>query len=266
MKLTLKITPILFAILYLFSTSCTIESNKEAELTFETFKFSDKVHLLGNENYPSCDIDISVLAPEDSINFKKLEAEMLKVYFDTLYKINANIDDLLFESAQFFIADFKEHEKYLLQDTIEIGASLSWQIILQNDIVYKDKKFISIMKELFAYTGGAHGNTNRFYYVYSFDKEKIVLASDIFKENSCNDLIELQKSSLNKIFEDTSGFWLDGLKCDQNFYVVESGLVFHYDQYEIASYAAGPIDIFLSFEEIEPFLREPELFEHLKKE
>jgi len=266
--MNIKINRILIAsiALAIILASCLNKNEKVPELSFETHKFSDKIHLYGNENYPSCDIDISVMTPEDSSYYKNLEENMLQVYFDTLYKINANIDDLLYLSAQSFFEDFKKNEEFIIQDTLEMGASLSWQIIIQNDIVYQDEHFVSFMKELYAYTGGAHGNTNMFYYVFDLDDKKLLNASDVFVTGECNALIELQKQSLNEIFEDTSGFWLDGLKCDSNFYLVENGFVFHYDQYEIASYAAGPIDIFLSFDEMEPFLQRPDHFLSLRKE
>lgn len=264
MKSTINqiITSFLF-IVFVFS-SCSTEKQKAPELTFETHKFSDKIFLFGNENYPSCDLDISLMAPKDSVFYKDLETKMLQIYFDTLYQLNANIDDLLFINAQAFIDEFNKQEEFLMQDTMDMGASFNWQIIVQNDITFQSKRFLSFMKEIFTYTGGAHGNTNRFYFVYDLEKQKILESSELFLADKCDELKDLQKKSLEKAGHDISAFWLDGLKCNHNFYVVETGLVFHYDQYEIASYAAGPMDIFISFEDIEPFLQQPELFKNLK--
>lgn len=266
MRYTIKSIIISFVIISLAIVSCNNETDKAPDLTFKTHKFTDKIHLFGNENYPSCDLDISLLAPKDSVFYKDLETKMLQVYFDTLYQLNANIDDLLHLNAQAFINEFKQQEEFLMQDTLDMGASFNWQIIVQNDITFQSERFLSFMKEIYTYTGGAHGNTNRFYFVYDLENEKILNSSELFIAEKCNELKDLQKKSLEKAGHDLSAFWLDGLKCGSNFYVVETGLVFHYDQYEIASYAAGPMGIFISFEDIEPFLQQPELFENLKKE
>jgi hypothetical protein len=58
--------------------------------------------------------------------------------------------------------------------------------------------------------------------------------------------------------------YADGYRCDANFYLSEKGIVFHYDQYEIASYADGPIDVVIPFEDIKPFLLISDLLEDVK--
>lgn len=262
MKNLIKFFAFSMSFISLLITSCNNEPKSAPEIEFKTYSFNDEIHLFGNENYPSCELDISVLAPQDSIYFENLRSIMLKTYFDSLYQINTNIDDLLFQSAQAFATDFKEQETYLMQDTLDIGLSMNWQIIVQNDIVFQNQRFISFMKELFAYTGGAHGNTNRFYYTFDLNNQELLTAEKLFVEQKYAGIIELQKQSLKKMGEDLSGFWLEGLKCDRNFYIEETGIVFYYDQYEIASYAAGPISIFISFDEIKPFLKQPELFKY----
>ena len=70
----------------------------------------------------------------------------------------------------------------------------------------------------------------------------------------CDNIIELQQVSISKTDINSEALYTDGFKCDHNFYLIKEGFVFHYDQYEIASYADGPIDIFLSFKEVEPYL------------
>jgi len=265
MKSLIKWYTLSFVLFTMFFISCTFDNNKVPELSFETHKFSDKVYLFGNENYPSCTIDFSIMIPKDTSYYKNLRKDMMQTYFDSLYNSNSNIDELLYNNAQPFISEFKEQEDLVLEDTANLRASLSWQIIMQNDVVYQDQHFVSFMKELYTYNGGAHGNTNRYYYVYHLDDKKLMSAEDVFVAGKCNELIDLQKKTINQMTEDTSAYWLNGLKCDSNFYLVKNGFVFHYDQYEIASYAAGPMDIFISFDEIEPLLQHPDQFICLKK-
>ncbi len=188
---------------------------------------------------------------------------MMITFFDSLYDQSQNLEELLYLSAQEYSHQFKEQEDYLSKDTMDIDASFNWQIILQNDIIYQGHGFISFLNEIFAYQGGAHGNTTRSYYTFDLENNQLLSASNFFLPNKCEDLIALQKNALEKAGQDLKDLWLDGLKCNDNFYLVETGIVFHYDQYEIASYAEGPMDIFLSSEEIKEFVQEPAHLERL---
>jgi len=250
---------------FLAMVSCTNESKKTAEIDFAEHKYADKIHLLGNENYPACDLDIGFLAPQDSISYKSLQESMMVTFFDSLYNQSQNLEELLYLSAQEYSRDFHKQEEFLLQDTMDIGAAYNWQIILQNDIVFKGNGFVSFLNEIFAYQGGAHGNTNRSYYTFDLENNQLLSASNFFLPNTCDAIIAAQKNSLEKAGQDLKDLWLDGLKCNDNFYLVDTGIVFHYDQYEIASYAAGPMDIFISAEEIKEFVQQPALIERLEK-
>lgn len=250
---------------FLAIVSCTNESEKTAEINFAEHKYADKIHLLGNENYPACDLDIGFLAPQDSNSYALLRESMMVTFFDSLYQQSQNLEELLYLSAQEYSRDFHKLEAYLSQDTMDIGATYNWQIILQNDIIFQGNGFVSFLNELFAYQGGAHGNTNRSYYTFDLESNQLLSASDLFLPNTCDEIIAAQKNALEKAGQDLKNLWLDGLKCNDNFYLVESGIVFHYNQYEIASYAAGPIDLFISFEEIQEFLQKPELIERFEK-
>jgi hypothetical protein len=265
MKLKLKQIIALSLVTFLAMPSCTTDTKKAAEINFAEHKYADKIHLLDNENYPACDLDISFLAPQDTVLFKSLQESMMITFFDSLYNQSQNLEELLYLSAQDYSREFHKQEEYLSQDTMDLSATFNWQIILQNDIIYKGGGFISFLNELFAYQGGAHGNTNRNYYTFDLENNQLLSAANFFLPNKCEELKELQKQSLAKTDQELGDLWLEGLKCDDNFYLVESGIVFHYDQYEIASYAAGPIDVFISLEEIKPFLQQPELFERLEK-
>ena len=47
--------------------------------------------------------------------------------------------------------------------------------------------------EAFAFTGGAHGNTLRSYYIFDLKNNKLLTSQELFKANSCDAIIKLQK-------------------------------------------------------------------------
>lgn len=248
----------------LFIAACNNET-KRPELIFGKYQFSDKIHMMGNENYPAYQLDLTIELPLDTVFYKDLTVTMTKSYFDSLYQPSLTTDELLQLTAQTYEDEYKNLEEIFQSDTMEMGATFNWELIEKNEIILSNTYFVSFCNTLYAYTGGAHGNTNQSYYVYDFKFKKLLAMEDVFDTTKCNDIIELQKTELQNLGDNMADFWLEGLRCGENFYVVENGITFHYNQYEIASYASGPFDIFLSFDKIKPFLKDATMFDGMIK-
>jgi len=251
---------IAIALLSLLS-SCNNEAHLDTELSFKKIKYNDQIHLFGNDNYPAFDMDLKLSLPEDSLAFEGLYHAMLKTYFDSLYRADVSADKEMYVLADLLTKIYRELEEDLQLDSMDIGSSFNWQIVKTNEVLFQNKHYLSFVNEEYSFTGGAHGNTIRDHYVFDLKKNLVLEADDFFDLTKCEELIQLQKQSLEKAGFEIDGFWEDGFRCDDNFYILDKGFVFHYDQYEIASYAAGPMDIFISFEEIKPFMLNPEILD-----
>ena len=51
-----------------------------------------------------------------------------------------------------------------------------------------------------------------------------------------------------------AGFFTDPVKPTDNFYITGEGIGFFYNQYDIAPYASGSIDVFIPFRELKDVL------------
>ncbi len=265
MKQSYKSLPILLLLSLLIFYSCKNEIKEEKQLTFKEHSISEKVHLFGNDNYPAFNIDLNINLPEDKINYQGLNQAMMKSYFDSLYLPQNSIHENLEVLAQAHISEYRTIEKELELDSTEIGFSYNWEMVENNQILNQNEYFISFMNEIFMYTGGAHGNSIRNHYVYDIKNKELLQAKDILNLDQCEAIIKLQKASAEKAGLFLDEIFMSGFKCESNFYLIKEGIIFHYDQYEIASYADGPIDIFISFTEIAPFLLDEQLAEKLSK-
>lgn len=245
--------------------SCKNKTEKETNLTFTEYSTSEKIHLFGNENYPAFDLDAHLKLPEDNTTYQGLTQAMMKTYFDSLYLPQKTAQENLEALAQVSINNYRAIEKELELDSMDIGSSFNWQMIENNQILNQNEYFVSFVNEIFSFTGGAHGNTIRNHYVYDLKKDRILKAEHILKLDQCESIIALQKSAAEKAGLILDEIFIDGFRCHSNFYLIKEGIIFHYDQYEIASYADGPIDIFISFTEIAPFLLDEQLAEKLSK-
>ncbi len=138
-----------------------------------------------------------------------------------------------------------------------------------NDL-YVSPNILSVEMNTYLYTGGAHGYEATTYTnfdaqtgeILPFDnlvtnkKEFLALAEKTFRKE--NEIPE--GASIN-----ATGFWFenDEFYLPQSFGITSEKIIFVYNQYEIASYAAGPIVLSIPRLEAEPFFKSP-FIEHTK--
>lgn len=101
---------------------------------------------------------------------------------------------------------------------------------------------IVVWKSFLAYytTGAVHPRQQTRYINYSINDNKILSLSDIFKSGYEAPLTELLKERLSEnpdVFADAE------ITIPNNFYLTTEGLTFVYDQYEVAPYSAGEIEV-----------------------
>jgi transposase len=156
----------------------------------------------------------------------------------------------------------------LSKDNIEKLISNNYEFILGARIKNEPQNIKDKILSLKLNNGGSRvikKGDLRLIVTFSDDRKKLLSVSDFFADPFCDKLKELQIASLKKAGHNLDEFWLENLQCLGNFYILEAGMIFHYNQYEIASYATGPIDVFISFEEIMPLLKHPQKFKPISQ-
>jgi hypothetical protein len=143
-------------------------------------------------------------------------------------------------------ADFtKSMDNLLYMGMIDISLSA----------VSIDNNIMSFMRTTFDFAGGAHGNSNLYYSSYSLtDGEKIELSSIVSPDNQIK-LFKIADSIYKSKVDKEGSEPLDiftalaekGAKNDNNFLITDGGLLFAFSQSEIASHAAGEIEIFVPY-------------------
>ena len=108
-------------------------------------------------------------------------------------------------------------------------------------MVYLDDRYLSYRIEEYWYHGGAHGSTK--VSVGTLDREtgRQLTLADIFGKDGLAALeSELRKAVIAKIGEENIQ---SPVKPIENFYLAADGWHFVYNQYEIACYALGVIEV-----------------------
>lgn len=175
-------------------------------------------------------------------------------------KIAANQDDSsnlsnIEEALAFFINDFRKYKE-------DFGNPLvSYDVDTFMRISYQSEDFVSLELNYYLFTGGAHGYSGTSYFNFNAKtglplKENLIFTDSegmlSFCENKFREVYQISEDrSIN-----SSGFWFEGdqFHLPENIGFTESQMILHYNQYEIASYAEGPIVLMIPLNEVEQFL------------
>lgn len=131
-----------------------------------------------------------------------------------------------------------------------VGSSMTTEEYQSKySVVFADEKYISFRAEEYSYTGGAHGSNK--ITVGTIDRKtgRRMCLKDFV---STDKLPELTKILHAKVIKKLGG--KENLQGEvlliENFCVVKGGLKFVYNEYEVACYAAGAIEVVVSFDEM----------------
>jgi hypothetical protein len=120
-----------------------------------------------------------------------------------------------------------------------------------------------VSKSLYAYTGGAHGQNEKTFFVLDTALGAQVFLNDILQSGARPSLQERIDGALRADYNiapgaslRTAGFLEDLNSVPENFFLSPDGLGFSWNPYEIAPYAMGIIEIVLPYPQIEDLLND----------
>ncbi|MEH6680764.1 MAG: DUF3298 and DUF4163 domain-containing protein [Sediminicola sp.] len=150
---------------------------------------------------------------------------------------------------------------YLDQKNTFLDESIGWEAKIDGEVTHEDKNILTIQVKAYVFTGGAHGySPTRF---LNFNKVKGLEMDnlDLFKDQEAFlRFAEARFRQQEGVPQDTdinsTGFMFEDniFHLPENMGFTQTGLQLFYDQYEIASYADGPIVVDIPMVEVKPFL------------
>ncbi len=226
-------------------------------LSFDTLKSDTTIYLFNDSSYPKCRIDISMeyvaLAPNVEVKNlidRFIIQSTLGEEYDTLSienAVNQYIDEYI-EEYKTLETDLKDGDQSLL-----VGASYNYDNIIESKLSYIDQNLLCLSNNSYLYTGGAHGMSSQYNFVFDQRDNKIVSLNNIFEESSYTDLgnIIVGQLTTDKGYRDSSKLYDDGFFSideifpTENFSISTDGITWVYNPYEIAAYSAGQTSVFI---------------------
>lgn len=173
--------------------------------------------------------------------------------------INYHIEKYLSSFFGVNQGDFESslNEMFLQKSGDTLISHINYSLIGNGEIKYY-KNVISVVLDLYQFTGGAHGMSAK--RVLNFDAKsgKLLSLDDIFKTDKLRELnIGFFRNSYGDDEDFITGLFIDidTLPLPANIALDSNNAYFYYNQYEIAPYSYGVLGYEVPIEELKPLLK-----------
>ncbi|HKM45321.1 MAG TPA: DUF3298 domain-containing protein [Dysgonamonadaceae bacterium] len=252
--------------------SCVSNKTKNNKIEFDKLEINEKVFLLqeNDTTLPYSDVKLEFTFPVKFNNNEDLE-RLQQIFTGTFFNDESydtlSPKDALNEYFSHYTAEYQTltGQYYKDKESLESDQMPSWYWYYHyktNEILFHDNNIVSYSVEHSDYTGGAHGSLNALYYIIDLNNLTTITEEDIFKPNYhhflTSKIIEMLMKKHDVAEADElmgEGFFdINEIAPNNNFWINNEGVHYVYNQYEIAPYSMGPIEIAIPFEEITPII------------
>lgn len=159
--------------------------------------------------------------------------------------------------------DYEAFSKDLLNSFINDSENLSdkrtgkSKLEMKQEEKYNKNGLYSVISEIYEYTEGVYGVSERRVLNVDVNNSKVILLEDLFSDDA---YIDMLNSKLEKLSEDSmySDLWeKPQISDEQNeyFYFNDKGLVIFYPPYELSYYARGFVEFTIPYSELYGYLK-----------
>jgi len=251
-----------FFIPLLFIALLFANCKKEPLLTFSSESFSEKnLEICKNEACSTVVVDYVTAVGAIEIS-EKINAKIKQHIIEALFlgdDLTPSAKDIP-QAVTDFILAYRDHQPDIPSE-LDFGG-YDAEITINNS--YQNKEIVCLEVHQYLFTGGAHGYGGSTFISFDVATGEEIKIKDLFVAYSEFEAFaetkfkEAHNISLENNINST-GLWFK----DNTFYLPESigfddkNFVVFYNQYEIASYAAGQILLEIPLNEVIPFLDTP---------
>ena len=244
----------------------------------------------GMSNEVSASVKVDILMPKE-----RCLREFAELNIALNWKRAGLGDDLLTgyrAVVRDFISDFKGSKLERAEEIAKgewVPPSAGWDFSLSSVITWNSGNYFSYRSSVYTYFGGVHPDVWFRNGTYSYRLGRQLRVSDLFEKRnllavarlirrgiseneSCSDYLrEKMTNEVTGTYADYAGdVDADGRgdssePCvTENFMIVEDGVVWTYNEYEISSYSEGHTDVLVPWKWLAPLLRSRELIDNPK--
>lgn len=241
---------------------------EEAQVTFKPLEMNEKHHLRGDMKNPVLSISLNMQFPDTFSNaavLTKIRKAVLTDFFPDLDKDMTDPKAAMDKYIREYIKFYDKSEDVSAdndKEDADVQTEIAWwdneKMIIRNN----SDNILSYSIESDRFTGGAHGGKNYLNAVINLKTGERITEDDLFTEESKPLISEIilkkimEKHQVEKAedLEQIGFFDVAEIGLNKNFYVTEQGIVYTYNEYEIAAYALGTTEVLLNYKDISGFM------------
>ena len=241
---------------------------EEAQVTFKPLEMNEKHHLRGNIKNPLLSISLNMQFPDTFSNaavLTKIRKAVLTDFFPDLDKDMTDPKAAMDKYIREYIKFYDKSEDVSAdndKEDADVQTEIAWwdneKMIIRNN----SDNILSYSIESDRFTGGAHGGKNYLNAVINLKTGERITEDDLFTEESKPLISEIilkkimEKHQVEKAedLEQIGFFDVAEIGLNKNFYVTGKGIVYTYNEYEIAAYALGTTEVLLNYKDISGFM------------
>jgi len=244
---------------------------------------SDSLRLAPESADVKADFSCDVQRPADKALARLVDAALAEAYHRARGEERANVASSGVQGVR--DAFFDDYREWFAEDGEAVVKGdfakhvACWNCHVEGRVEYCDKAYFSCRVTIDTYCGGAHGNRWIQNATYSRKDGRRLTAADVIKKDSMTDVVNLIRKAVRaqaqeeqlreqlkeeirqpydeyvrEIRSRKRDEWGNPL-VTENFMLTKDGIVWTYNQYEIACYAAGWFDALVPWKSISPHVR-----------
>lgn len=237
---------------------CSLDFKQEPGIKYKKVSFSKAFDstTVKSENYVHVKVDyIEFTEAKNSFVLDSLNRKVKNYISTPVFEIQTKTLD---ELSRALIADYKKLKK----DFPESPAV--YELERKVEVINENTKFVCIRFSEYSNMGGAHPNSVMHFSNINLQNGKEIKLAELFVSD--------YQVTLNQIAEkrfraerglkptdnlEEAGFWFKDNKfaVNDNFAITKEGLIFYFNDYEVAPHAVGPTEFKISFSEIRSLIK-----------
>ena len=141
--------------------------------------------------------------------------------------------------------------------------TLGWEARIEGLVSYESPKLLSISLDGYIFTGGAHGYTGRRFLNFDVSRASELEPGELFANTTA--FQQMAETAFREAYGipleggiNSTGFMFENnqFRLPENIGFTPQGIMLYYNPYEVASYADGPLELTIPFEQAAPYISE----------
>lgn len=249
---------LLFALFLFFSILSCKDPVKTSAPAFDKIEVDKKIYASNDSTKPYMKLSLAFTYPSTFKN-DTLLFSLQKIFVEAFIG-----DEYISKSPK---GAFDAYEKEFTEDALLLAQDMGDDLGLygecfqniKTELVDTTENLLVVRTTIESYMGGAHGSHNLNYKNIDINSVSVLTEKDIFLNYSESEIASFIIEALKQKYADKVNdilFDVDAVLPNGNFFFDKTGLLYVYNEYEIAPYSSGVITVTLPYEKINSLIKE----------